>query len=230
MRKKKQKSISLQNQRLAAPRLTINSTLKDRTNKTTTQQTNLTQTKKTTSYKRKKIIMSKSVFGIATTQGQAERIVEHLQAEGFATSEISVLMPDTGGTRDIGHVKATKAPEGATTGAATGGATGGAIGLLAGIGALAIPGVGPFIAAGPIMGALSGAAVGAAGGGVIGGLIGLGIPEIEAKRYDEKLKKGNYLVAVHADESEDVDRAKKVFKTAGAEDISTVSEASAPKV
>jgi hypothetical protein len=102
--------------------------------------------------------MSKSVFGIATTQGQAERIVEQLQAEGFATSEISVLIPDTGGTRDIGHVKATKAPEGATTGAATGGATGGVLGLLAGIGALAIPGVGPFIAAGPIMGVLSGAA------------------------------------------------------------------------
>jgi hypothetical protein len=169
--------------------------------------------------------MSKSVFGIATTHGQAERIVQQLQGQGFATSEISVLMPDTGGTRDVGHVKATKAPEGA----ATGGATGGVIGLLAGIGALAIPGVGPFIAAGPIMAALSGAAVGAATGGVVGGLVGLGIPEIEAKRYDEKLKKGNYLIAVHTDESEDVDRAKDIFKTAGAEDISTVSEASAPK-
>jgi hypothetical protein len=173
--------------------------------------------------------MSKSVFGIATSLGQAGRIVQQLEAQGFATSEISVLMPDTGGTRDVGHVKATKAPEGATTGAATGGATGGVIGLLAGIGALAIPGVGPLIAAGPIMAALSGAAVGAATGGVVGGLIGLGIPEIEAKRYEEKLKKGNYLVAVHADESKDVDRAKDIFKTAGAEDISTVSEASAPK-
>src|SRR2546429_10005454 len=117
--------------------------------------------------------MSKSVFGIATTQGQAERIVQQLQAQGFGTSEISVLMPDTGGTRDIGHVKATKAPEGATTGAATGGATGGVIGLLAGIGALAIPGVGPVIAAGPIMAGRSCAAVGAAtragGGGVARG-------------------------------------------------------------
>ena len=173
--------------------------------------------------------MSKSVFGIATTHGQAERIVEQLQAQGFAASEISVLMPDTGGTRDVGHVKATKAPEGATTGAATGGVTGGVIGLLAGIGALAIPGVGPFIAAGPIMAALSGMAVGAATGGVVGGLVGLGIPEIEAKRYEEKLKKGNYLVAVHTDESEDVDRAKQIFKTAKAEDVTTVSEASAPK-
>jgi hypothetical protein len=173
--------------------------------------------------------MSKSVFGIATTQGQAEQIVRRLQGQGFATSEISVLMPDTGGTRDVGHVKATKAPEGATTGATTGGVTGGILGLLAGVGALAIPGLGPFIAAGPIMAALSGAAVGAAGGGVIGGLVGLGIPEIEAKRYDEKLKKGNYLIAVHTDDSEDVDRAEEIFKAAGAEDISTVREAAAPK-
>src|SRR5437763_15384009 len=125
--------------------------------------------------------MSKSVFGIATTQGQAERIVQQLQAQGFATSEISVLMPDTGGTRDIGHVKATKAPEGATTGAATGGVTGGVLGLLAGVGALAIPVLGPFIAAGPIMAALSGAAVGATTGGDVGGRGGLGMPENEAK-------------------------------------------------
>jgi hypothetical protein len=173
--------------------------------------------------------MSKSVFGIATSHGQAERIVERLQAQGFATSEISVLMPDTGGTRDVGHIMATKAPEGATTGGATGGVAGGVIGLLAGIGALAIPGVGPLIAAGPIMAALSGAAVGATAGGIVGGLIGLGIPEIEAKRYDEKLKKGNYLLAVHTHESKDVDRAKEIFKNAGAEDISTISEASAPK-
>src|SRR5256885_16152028 len=97
-------------------------------------------------------------------------------------------MPDTGGRHDVGHVKATKAPEGATTGATAGGVTGGVLGLLAGIGTLAIPGVGPLIAAGPIMAALSGAAVGATAGGIAGGLIGLGIPEIEAKRYEEKLK------------------------------------------
>jgi len=172
--------------------------------------------------------MSKSVFGIATTQGNAEQIVRQLQGQGFATSEISVLMPDTAGTRDVGHVKATKAPEGATTGGVAGGVTGGVLGLLAGVGALAIPGLGPFIAAGPIMAALSGAAIGGTTGGAVGGLVGLGIPEIEAKRYDEKLRKGNYLVTVHADESNDVDRAKDIFKTAGAEDISTVSEASVP--
>src|SRR5450631_4324958 len=140
--------------------------------------------------------MSKSVFGIATTHGQAEQIVERLQAQGFARSEISVLMPDTGGTRDVGHVKATKAPEGATTGAATGGVAGGVIGLLAGIGALAIPGVGPLIAAGPIMAALSGLGVGGAVGGMVGALVGLGIPEYEAKRYEGRVKDGGILLSV----------------------------------
>ena len=173
--------------------------------------------------------MSKSVFCIATTQGQAERIVKRLQSQGFADSEISVLLPDTSGTGDFGHVKSSKASEGVTAGATTGGVAGGALGLLAGIGALAIPGVGPFIAAGPIMAALSGAALGATTGGIVGGLIGLGIPEIEAKRYDEKLRKGNYLISAHGDNSDQLDRAKEIFKAEGAEDISTVSEASAPK-
>src|SRR5712671_686338 len=172
----------------------------------------------------------KSVFCITTSTAQAEQIVDQLRMANFSNNDISVLFPDKDTTRDFAHEKNTKAPEGAATGAGTGGVVGGALGWIAGIGALAIPGVGPFIAAGPIMAALSGAAVGAAVGGVVGGLIGLGIPEIEAKRYDEKLKKGNYLLAVHTDESEDVDRAKHIFKTAGAEDISTVSEASAPKV
>ncbi|HEV2096801.1 MAG TPA: hypothetical protein VGQ82_09890 [Chthoniobacterales bacterium] len=174
--------------------------------------------------------MSKtSVFCIAKTHQQAEQIVERLQTSGFPSSEISVLLPDTEGKHDIGHVKATKAPEGATTGAATGGVTGGVIGLLAGIGALAIPGVGPFIAAGPIMAALSGAAIGATTGGVVGGLIGMGIPEIEAKRYEEKLKTGNYLVAVHAHDGDQQNRAKEIFKNAGADDIATSSMSSAPK-
>ena len=174
--------------------------------------------------------MSKtSVFCIAKSYGQAEQIVERLQTSGFPSSEISVLLPDTEGKHDIGHIKATKAPEGATTGAATGGVTGGVIGLLAGIGALAIPGLGPFIAAGPIMAALSGAAIGATTGGVVGGLIGMGIPEIEAKRYEGKLKSGNYLIAVHTHDSKQEDRAKEIFKSAGAEDISSSSMASAPK-
>ena len=140
-----------------------------------------------------------------------------------------MLLPDTAGTKDFGHVKSTKASEGVTAGATTGGVAGGALGLLAGIGALAIPGVGPFIAAGPIMAALSGAAIGATTGGIVGGLIGLGIPEIEAKRYDEKLRKGNYLISAHGNTSDQLDRAEQIFKAEGAEDISTVREATAPK-
>src|SRR6186997_957618 len=156
--------------------------------------------------------MSKSVFGISTTQGQAERIVDRLQAQGFAASEVSVLLPDTAGTGDFGHVKSTKASEGVTAGATTGGLAGGTLGLLAGIGALAIPGVGPFIAAGPIMAALSGAAIGATTGGLVGGLVGLGIPEIEARQYEDKLKKGNYLISAHTEDGKQIDRAKKIFE------------------
>lgn len=174
--------------------------------------------------------MSKtSVFCIADTRTKAERIIERLNAAGFPHSDISVLMPETDSRHDIGHVKATKAPEGTATGAATGGVAGGVFGLLAGIGALAIPGVGPFIAAGPIMAALSGAALGAAAGGVVGGLIGLGIPEIEAKIYEEKLRTGNYLVSVHAHDGDAVDRAKEIYKSEDAEDISTTSQVAAPK-
>ena len=167
------------------------------------------------------------VFCIAKSHQQAEQIVDRLQTAGFPSDEISVLLTETGGKHDIGPVKATKAPEGTATGVAAGGLTGGVLGLLAGIGALAIPGVGPFIAAGPIMAALSGAAIGGTTGGLVGGLIGLGIPEIEAKRYEHKLKTGNYLIAVHADgDREDV--AKEIFENAGAEDITSSAMASTP--
>jgi hypothetical protein len=174
--------------------------------------------------------MSKAqVFCIAKSRSQAEQIVERLQDSGFPTSEISVLLPDREGKHDIGPVKATKAPEGATTGGVAGGVTGGVIGLLAGIGTLAIPGVGPLIAAGPIVAALTGLGVGGAAGGIIGGLVGLGIPEVEAKRYDEKLRAGNYLIAVHPHNDEEEDRAKEIFKNEGAEDITTSSMSSTPK-
>ena len=173
--------------------------------------------------------MSKtSVFGIVKSHSQAEKVVESLQEAGFPASEISVLLPDNQGKHDIGYVKATKAPEGATIGATAGGVTGGVLGLLAGIGALAIPGVGPFIAAGPIMAALSGAAVGATTGGIVVGLVGMGIPEIEARRYEGKLKAGNYLIAVHTHDGDEKDRAKEIFKSGGAEDISTSSMSKAP--
>jgi hypothetical protein len=169
-----------------------------------------------------------SVFGIVKSHSQAEQLVEELQAAGFPASEISVLLPASEGRHDIGHVKATKAPEGATTGATAGGITGGVLGLLAGIGALAIPGVGPFIAAGPLMAALSGAAIGAGTGGLVGGLVGMGIPEIEARRYENKLKSGNYLIAVAAAGGDEKERAKEIFKNVGAEDISTSSMSKAP--
>src|SRR3954454_18449558 len=167
----------------------------------------------------------KAVFGIARDELQAGRIVDDLKTAGFSNNDISVLFPDKGGTRDFAHEKSTKAPEGAATGAGTGGVLGGALGWLAGIGALAIPGVGPFIAAGPLMAALSGAAVGAVVGGLTGTLVGMGIPEYEAKRYEGKIKAGNILISVHTDDSNERSRAKEIFEHAGAEDISSTGEA-----
>jgi hypothetical protein len=171
----------------------------------------------------------KSVFCITTSREQANRIVDQLKTANFSNNDISVLFPDKGTTRDFAHEKNTKAPEGAVAGAGTGGVVGGALGWIAGIGALAIPGVGPFIAAGPIMAALSGVAVGAAVGGIAGGLIGLGIPEIEAKRYEGKVKAGNLLISVHTEDSKEITRAKDIFTKAGAQDICTTGEASTPK-
>jgi hypothetical protein len=171
----------------------------------------------------------KSVFCITTSRDQADQIVDQLKTANFSNNDISVLFPDKGSTRDFAHEKNTKAPEGAVAGAGTGGVIGGALGWIAGIGALAIPGVGPFIAAGPIVAALSGAAVGATIGGIAGGLIGLGIPEIEAKRYEGKVKAGNILISVHTESSEEITEAKDIFTQAGAEDICTTGEASTPK-
>jgi hypothetical protein len=169
--------------------------------------------------------MAKSVFCIAKTEAQATTIVDHLKMAGFSHNDISVLLPDKTGTRDFAHEQHTKAPEGAATGAGTGGVLGGALGWLVGIGALAIPGLGPFIAAGPILAALSGAAAGAALGGITGALIGMGIPEYEAKRYEGKIQEGNVLISVHTEDSTERDRAKAIFEQAGAEDISYTEEA-----
>lgn len=169
--------------------------------------------------------MSKAVFCIAKTQTQAEAIVDQLKMAGFSYDDISVLFPDKQGSKDFAHEHHTKAPEGAATGAGAGGLVGGTLGLLAGIGSLAIPGVGPFIAAGPIMAALSGAAVGAAVGGLTGALIGLGIPEYEAKRYEGKIRKGNILISVHTEDSNEASRVKEIFEQNNAEDISSTKEA-----
>jgi hypothetical protein len=168
--------------------------------------------------------MKKAVFGIAKSESQAIAIADQLRAAGFSENDISVLFPDKRGSRDFAHEQHTKAPEGAATGAGGGAVLGGALGWLVGIGALAIPGVGPFIAAGPIMAALAGMGVGAAAGGFGGALIGMGIPEYEAKRYEGRVKGGNILMSVHADDAKERDRAKKIFKDAGAEDISYTGE------
>src|SRR6202044_2027379 len=153
-----------------------------------------------------------AVFGIYQNEKQAERTVDDLLEAGFLNDDISVLLPDNKGTKDFAHDKSTKAPEGATAGVTTGGVIGGTLGLLAGIGALAIPGVGPFIAAGPIMAALAGVGVGGAVGGFTGALIGLGIPEYEAKRYEGRLQKGAILLSVHCDTSDEIKRAKEIMK------------------
>jgi len=173
--------------------------------------------------------MKNAVYGIANSPQQAEAIVTRLQDAGISTSDVSVLFPDKAGTRDFAHEKNTKAPEGAATGGLAGMGVGGALGLLAGIGALAIPGVGPLIAAGPIMGALSGAAVGGATGGLIGALVGLGIPELEAKQYEGKVRAGNLLISVHTESGDQRSRAKQVLEEAGATDVSSTSEATVPK-
>jgi len=165
-----------------------------------------------------------AVFGIYATPSTAESAVDHLIAKGFTNQAISVLLPDDESTRAFAHEKNTKAPEGATTGVATGGAVGGTLGLLAGIGALAIPGVGPLIAAGPIMGALAGLGVGGTVGGVVGALVGMGIPEYEAKRFEGAVKGGGTLLSVHCDSSDEVTRAKQALAETGAKDIASTSE------
>ncbi len=173
--------------------------------------------------------MAKAVFGLVNNDIQAIRVVERLKTSGFTSNDISVLMADKSGTRDFAVDNATKAPEGAAVGAGTGAAVGGALGWLTGIGALAIPGVGPLIAAGPIMAALGGAAVGGTLGGITGALIGMGIPEFEAKRYESKVKGGNALISIHSEDSDQTTRAKKILEEEGATDISTAGEVSVAK-
>ena len=168
-----------------------------------------------------------AAYGIYSSRGMAENAVDRLIASGFRNEDISVLLQDNVGTKDFAHEKQTKAPEGTTTGAVAGGAIGGTLGLLAGIGALAIPGLGPFIAAGPIMATLAGIGSGGVVGGVIGALVGMGIPEYEAKRYEGRIKEGGILLSVHCDNSDWVKKAKEVLKHTGAEDISSTGEASA---
>jgi hypothetical protein len=171
--------------------------------------------------------MKASVYCTTRTIEQTEAIVADLKRAGFGSGEISALLPDVRGTRDFAYEHDTKAPEGATTGGVAGLGVGAALGWLAGIGALSIPGIGPFIAAGPIMAALSGAAVGTTAGGIIGALIGMGIPEFEAKRFDGKIKQGGMLISVHVDNANQRNAARDIFEQHRAEDIATGGEARA---
>ena len=165
-----------------------------------------------------------AAFGIFSTQTAAETAIDRLVAAGFSNKDVSVLMSDKQGTKDLATEKNTKTPEGTTTGVIAGGGVGGTLGLLAGLGALAIPGVGPLIAAGPIMATLAGLGVGGAVGGLIGALVGMGIPEYEAKRYEGRVKEGGILISVHCNSSEEVSRAKDILKAAGGEDIASAGE------
>ena len=169
--------------------------------------------------------MAKAVFCIAKSEEQATQIVNKLKEAGFSNDDVSVLLPDRAGSRDFAHEHHTKAPEGAATGAIAGGVMAGVLGWLVGIGSLAIPGVGPLIAAGPILAALSGAAAGGAVGGLAGGLVGLGIPEYEAKQFEGKVKNGNILISVHTEDSKERSVAKEIFDNAHADDISYSGEA-----
>src|SRR5689334_10721643 len=168
-----------------------------------------------------------AVFGIYRNRAEAENAVSALQNAGFRNTDISVLLPENEGTKDFAHDKGTKAPEGASTGAGTGAAIGGVLGWLTGIGALAIPGLGPFIAAGPIMAALAGVGVGGVVGGLTGALVGMGIPEYEAKRYEGRIKEGGILLSVHSDSSDWTKKAKQILERSGAQDVSSTGEARA---
>ncbi len=170
--------------------------------------------------------MNTAAFGIFANRAAAETAVDRLVAAGFAHRDVSVMMSDKGGTEDFAAEKHTKAPEGTTTGVTLGGVTGGTLGLLAGLGALAIPGVGPLIAAGPIMGALAGLGVGGAVGGLVGALVGLGIPEYEAQRYEGRVKEGGVLVSVHCESSVEASRAKEILRSAGGEDVASSGDGS----
>lgn len=168
-----------------------------------------------------------ALFGIYRNRNGVENAVEALKQDGFRNTDISVLFPENLGTKDFAHEKSTKAPEGTATGATSGAVIGGALGWLVGIGALAIPGLGPFIAAGPIMAALAGAGAGGVVGGIAGALVGMGIPEYEAKRYEGRIKEGGILLSVHCDSSDWVKKAKEVLERSGAEDIGSTGEAGA---
>jgi hypothetical protein len=168
-----------------------------------------------------------AVFAIYSQVPVLENALNELKQAGFRHEDISVLFPENLGSKELTTVKSSKGPEGAVAGAGSGAVLGGALGWLAGIGALAVPGIGPFIAAGPIVAALAGVGVGGAVGGITGGLVGLGIPEFEAKRYEGRVMKGGILLSVHCDDSKWAKLAKQILEQTGGQDIASSGEAGA---
>jgi hypothetical protein len=168
-----------------------------------------------------------AVFGLYPTRTDLERAVEALRTAGFRGSDISILMPQDRATHELGHEVNSKAPEGGVTGAAAGGAVGGVLAWLASVGMLTIPGIGPLLAAGPIVAALAGVGAGGAAGGLIGALVGAGMPEVEAKRYEGRIRKGHILCSIHCDDGKWADRAKEILRGTGADDVSSTAEATA---
>ena len=169
-----------------------------------------------------------AVYGIYSSRAHAEESIDALRGAGFRSEDISVLIPDNEGSKDFGHEKHSKAPEGTAVGAATIGALGGALGWLVGIGALAIPGIGPILAAGPLVAALAGVGAGTLLGGLGGAFVGMGIPEYEAKRYEGRIRSGGVLLSIHCDDDHWAHRAKEMLRNTGAEDIASATEARVP--
>ena len=168
-----------------------------------------------------------SVFGIYLTRSSVESAVSALKHAGFSNCDVSILLPESLQSEELATEHSTKAPEGAAVGAGSGAAVGGALGWLIGVGALAIPGIGPVIAAGPLLAALAGIGIGGALGGFAGSLVGMGIPEYEAEKYEGELLKGGILAVVHCETYEEVNRAKQVFQSSGAQDVAVSRETSA---
>ncbi|HET9697940.1 MAG TPA: PRC-barrel domain-containing protein [Terriglobales bacterium] len=160
-----------------------------------------------------------SVYGVFHDREKVRETVEHLKREGFQDNDISVVFPDRDESKNFALEHNTKAPEGATAGGLTGAVTGGVLGWLAGVGMIAIPGIGPLLAAGPIVAALAGAGAVGVAGGLVGALVGMGLPELEAKRYESEVKAGRILVAVHCDDARFSLSARTVLEKAGAKDV-----------
>jgi hypothetical protein len=165
-------------------------------------------------------------YGIYPDSTSFEGALEALRAAGFRSSDISAILPNRAQTaKDLAHEINTKAPEGIAAGVGAGAALGGVLGWLVGIGALTIPGVGPLLAAGPVVAALAGAGAAGATGGLVGGLVGAGIPEVEAKRYAGRIRDGGYLLSVHCDDSSWAKRAEEILEATGGRDVVKTAEA-----